>query len=62
METRALSRKYFSYSEVMKNPVRPFLNSEKDTTGKFITNPALLNKVMTDVLDLFRSVDKNKAS
>lgn len=60
METKTLSRKYFSYSEVMKNPVRPFLNSEKDTKGKFITNPALLDKVMTDVLLLFKSVDKNK--
>ena len=44
----------------MKNPVRPFLNSEKDAKGKFITNPALLDKVMTDVLLLFKSVDKNK--
>lgn len=60
MENKTFSRKYFSYSEVLKNPVRPFLNNEKDTTGKFITNQELLNKVMTDVLSLFKSVDANK--
>lgn len=60
MENKTFSRKYFSYSEVLKNPVRPFLNNEKDTTGKFITNQELLDKVMTDVLSLFKNVDASK--
>jgi hypothetical protein len=61
METKTLSRKYFSYSEVLKNPVRPFLNSEKDTEGVFITDKAFLNNVMTDTLQIFKKFEFNRA-
>jgi hypothetical protein len=57
METRALSRKYFSYSEVLKNPARPFLNSENDATGVFKANPTFLNQVMNDTLQLFKKAE-----
>ncbi len=61
METKTLSRKYFSYSEVLKNPVRPFLNSEKDTEGVFITNKTFLNNVMNDTLQIFKKFEFNRA-
>ena len=57
METKTLSRKYFSYSEVLKNPVRPFLNSEKDAIGVFKTDQTFLINVMTDALKLFSKVE-----
>jgi hypothetical protein len=62
METKTLSRKFFSYSEVLKNPVRPFLNSEKDTEGVFITDKKFLNNVMTDVLKLIKKVESKRMS
>jgi hypothetical protein len=62
METKTLSRKFFSYSEVLKNPVRPFLNSEKDTEGVFITDKIFLNNVMTDVLKLIKKVESKRMS
>ncbi len=57
METKTLSRKFFSYSEVMKNPVRPFLNNEKNTEGLFKTDPKFLNTVMQETIQLFKKVD-----
>ena len=57
METKVLSRKYFSYSEVLKNPVRPFLNSENDATGVFVANHTFLNQVMNDTLQLFKKAE-----
>ena len=62
METKVLSRKYFYYSEVLKSPVRPFLNSENDATGVFITNQAFLNSVMNDTLQLFKKAELRRKS
>ena len=62
METKALSRKYFSYSEVLKNPVRPFLNSEKNTEGVFIADQAFLNRVMSDTIKLFKKAESKRQS
>jgi hypothetical protein len=61
METKTLSRKFFSYSEVLKNPVRSFLNSEKDTEGVFITDQKFLNNVMNDALQIFKKFEFNRA-
>ncbi len=56
------SRKYFSYTEVIKNPLLPFFNSEKDTKGEFIPTKDIIDITFSDYFKLLDRITKNAIS
>lgn len=55
-----MTRKYFGYAEIRKKIFRPFLEDCEDSTGKFVTNKQLLNKVFDDFLYLIKKFDSKQ--
>lgn len=56
------SRKYFSYTEVIKNPSLPFSNSEKDTKGEFIPAQAIIDITFSDYFKLLDRINNKTLS